>query len=99
MLLSHTNLIDDYSYSIELVLESRGINPQRTRAPLADCAPSLRSKVDYANEHLHLSQINSFSVIQCETDLSTDVFVKFLQHLSRLHTLPLSMSLLKRLLI
>ena len=69
------------------------------RESLADCGPSLRSKLDYAMEYLHLARITSFTALQCETDLSPDVFVKFLQGLPRLTSLDVSMCLLKRLLI
>ena len=95
---AQTNLMADHPYPIELVLQLRVAYPERTRNSLADCGSTLRAKVDFALEHLHLSQIRSFSAVQCETDLATDVFVKFLQHLPRLRTLRLSLSLLKRLL-
>ena len=70
-----------------------------TRESLADYGTSLRSKLDYAMEYLHLARITSFTALRCETDLPPDVFVKFLQGLPRLTSLNVSMYLLKRLLI
>ena len=70
-----------------------------TRESLADCGTSLRSKLDFATDHLNLSRVISFTAFQCETDLSADVVVTFLQGLPRLTSLDVSTCLLKRLLI
>ena len=70
-----------------------------TRESLADCGTSRRSKLDFATDHLNLSRVTSFTAFQCETDLSADVVVTFLQGLPRLTSLDVSMCLLKRLLI
>ena len=93
-----TSLTADSPYPIEVTAALRSSSPQIARESLADCGTSLRSKLDYAMEHLHLSQITSFTASRCETDLSTDIFVQFLQRLPRLRSLDLSVCLLKRLL-
>jgi hypothetical protein len=99
LLPSRTILMADSPFTEKVALQLRSSSPQITRKSLADCGTSLRSKLDYAVEHLHLSQITSFTAFQCETDLSSDVFVTFLQGLPRLTSLDVSMCLLKRLLI
>ena len=98
LLPDQTNLRTDSTCPIEVILELQRWSIDRIRVLFTDLNISLRLKLNYAMKHLHLSQITSFTASRCETDLSADMFVQFLQRLPRLRSLNLSMCLLKRLL-
>jgi hypothetical protein len=94
----HTNsLITDYYQPAAMKL-LRSSSPI-TRLWLADCGTNLRTKLDYATTHIDLSQVTLFSAFQYETDMSNDVFVKFVHSLPHLRSLHLSIVLLKLLFI
>jgi hypothetical protein len=91
------DLIADYDYPINRELHRRVTNI--TRSSLVDCGTSLKTKLDYATTYLDLSQVTLFSAFRCETDMTNDVFVRFLQSLPRLRSLHLSIVLVKLLFV
>ena len=70
-----------------------------TRSSLHDCGKNLRSRLDYATKHLHVSDIVAFEALDYEPRISSDAFVKFVQRLPRLRKLNLSIFLVKQLLV
>jgi hypothetical protein len=94
----HTDsLIADY-YQPTVMKVLRSLSPI-TRLWSADCGINLRTKLDYATTHIDLSQVTLFSAFRCETDISNDVFVRFIHSSPRLRSLHLLIVLLKLLFV